>query len=158
MAQVITGARGLVKLSGDVIFFAGGISVDHENRLKEIPQLDSQEVAEWMENGHRCSVTIRSFKLASDASIGGQKIGNSAATFSLDHEDDLRQILLQPEMIIEIVDSVPIKDANGNIVDYNEVATYTAFGAKFAGGTGELDARGIWNGTWNFKARRGTGI
>lgn len=153
MSLVITGARGLVKLSGDVVLFAGGISVTHENRLKEIPQLDNLEVAEYAESGHRCSVTINSFKLASDASIGGNPISNSAASFSMDYESDLRQILLQGEMIIEIVDEVT--DSNGNI---NEVATYTAFGAKFDGGTGQMDARGIWNGVWNFKARRGTGI
>lgn len=158
MALVITGARALIKLSGDVVLFAGGVSVTHENRLEEIPQLDSLEVAEYAESGHRCTLVINTFKLASDAKIGTTKIANSASNFFLDDHNDLKAILLQPEMIIEIVDSVPVRDSKGNIVDYTEVATYKATGAKFEGGTGQVDSRGVWNGVWNFKAKRGTGI
>lgn len=159
MALIITGARALVKLSGEVILFAGGVSVTHENRLKEIPQLDDLEVAEFAEQGHRCEVTVTTFKLASDASVtGGTKIANSASNFSLDNPTDLKNILLQPEIIIEIIDEVPVRNSAGNITDYMETAIYTAFGSKFAGGSGSVDARGIWTGSWTFKAKRGTGI
>jgi hypothetical protein len=183
MSLVITGANALVKLSGEVVLFAGGVSVEHENRLKEIPQLDNLEVAEWMENGHRCTITIRHFKLAPGASIGGQQISNTATDFNLDFHpansffvpfnplssgtsastaagvgvpinfkkltsSDIKQLLLQPEIIIEIV-----TDVGGE-----ESAIYVGTGCKFAGGSGELDARGVWNGVWNFKCKRGTGI
>lgn len=153
MAQVITGAKAYIKLSGDLIAFAAGVSVTHENRLEEIPQLDDLEVAEYAENGHRCSVNITSIKLASNASQQ-----NNAASFNLDFNGDIKQILLQGEMIIEIVEAVPTKDASGQITSYSEVGIYTAFGAKFEGGSGQLDARGIWQGAWSFKARRGFGI
>lgn len=137
MAQVITGAKALVTLSGNLFAFAAGVSITHENRLEEIPQLDNLEVAEYAENGHRCAVALTSMKLLDGS--------NSAFVFGLDDPDDLKKILLQPELIIQIVD------------DQDNVY-YTAYGCKFEGGTGQVDARGIWQGNWNFKARRGTGI
>lgn len=158
MANVITGARAFIKLSGDIIAFATGVNVTHEIRLEEIAQLDSLEVAEYAENGHRCGISISSIKLASDASFSGQSIGNAAFQYGLDDPSELKSILLQPEMIIEIVEPVPVRDGQNRIVDYNEVSIYTAFGCKFEGGTGQLDARGVWQGSWNFKGRRGTGI
>ncbi len=158
MALVMTGARGAVKLSGEIVAFVAGVSVTHENKLDEIPELDRLEVAEYAESGHRCSVSINTIKLAPDAQISGQKVANDGRAYNLDFEADLRQILLQPEMIIEIVDEVPVKDENGNVIDFVETAVYVAFGAKFEGGSGQLDARGMWQGTWNFKCRRGVGI
>lgn len=158
MATVITGARALIKLSGDVVAFAAGVSVTHENRLDEIAQLDDIIVGEYAENGHRCSVSIDMFKLTSDAQIGGQSIANSANFYGLNPEDDIKKLLLQPEIIIEIVDEVPVRDANNNIIDYNQAAIYTAYGAKFEGGDGAMDARGVWRGRWNFKARYGVGF
>lgn len=158
MALVVTGARAVVKIGGDVFAFASGVSVTHENRLEEIPQLDDLQIAEYAENGHRCSVSISSIKLAPDASVSGQEIANNANQFLMDDPIELKKILLQPEFIIEIVDTTPIRDNQGRITDYSETAIYVAYGCKFEGGTGQLDARGVWNGNWNFKARRGTGI
>jgi hypothetical protein len=158
MAAVITGARARIKLSGDVIAFASGISVTHEQRLEEIPQLDNLEIAEYAESGHRVSVSVSFIKLASDAKIAGQSLSNNAADFSMDSLSDPKSILLQPELIIEVVDAVPVRNGNGQITGYNEVPIYTAFGCKFEGGTGQLSARGIWEGNWNFKGRRGFGI
>lgn len=158
MALVITGARGYVKLSGEAVAFVSGVNVTIENRLEEIPELDKLEVAEYAENGHRCTVSLNTIKLATDAQLGGTKISNSATLYGFDPAEDLRQILLQPEIIIEIVDAIPVLDGNGAVVDFTENAIFVAFGARFEGGTGQLDARGIWQGTWNFKCRRGVGI
>lgn len=158
MALIVTGARALIKLGGDVFIFAAGVSVTHENRLEEIPQLDMMEVGEYAENGHRCEISINSFKLAPDASIGGQPLANNGNQFLFDDPIELKKILLQPEFIIEVVDTTPVRDGSGNITDYSETAIYVGYGAKFAGGTGQLDARGVWQGNWNFKCRRGTGI
>jgi hypothetical protein len=158
MAHVITGAKAFIRLSGETIAFAAGVSVTQENRLEEIPQLDSLEVAEYAENGHRCTVTVNTIKLASTASLAGQKIANSARFYSLDPADEVRKILLQPELIIEIVESVDVKNSQGQVVDVAESLIYLAEGCKFEGGTGQLDARGVWQGSWTFKCRRGTGI
>lgn len=152
MALVITGAKAILKLSGDALAFCTGVSVNHENRLEEIPQLDSLEVAEYAENGHRCSITVSTIKLSPSATIGGTQFFNSASAFGFDPQNDLREILLQPEIIIEIVETGT--DPN---VD-SEKSIYVGFGAKFEGGSGQVDARGIWTGSWNFKCRRGTGI
>jgi hypothetical protein len=158
MALVITGARGYVKLSGEAVAFVTGVNVTIENKLEEIPELDKLEVAEYAENGHRCSVSLNTIKLASDATFADTKISNSGTMYGFDPAEDLRQILLQPEIMIEIVDALPVRDGKGNIVDFTETPIFIAYGAKFEGGTGQLDARGIWQGTWNFKCRRGVGI
>lgn len=158
MARVITGAKAFVRLSGELVAFATGVSVTQEHRLEEIPQLDNLEVAEYAENGHRCSITLNSIKLASDATLGDRKIANSARFFGMDPEDDIRTLLLQPEMIIEIVESIDVKDAQGQVVDVQEAPIYLAEGCKFEGGSGQVDARGVWTGTWTFKCRRGRGI
>lgn len=191
MAIVVTGAKAFIRISGEYLAFASGVSVSHENRLEEIAQLDSLEVAEYAENGHRCTVTINTIKLAADASIGGTGVSNSGHDYGLDFDinkhnyqkvgasgalpksslskdtpanfkklqsGDINQILLQPEMIIEIVESVDVKDANGRLVDVTDALVYLAEGAKFEGGSGQLDSRGFWQGSWTFKCRRGTGI
>jgi hypothetical protein len=158
MAAVITGARANIKLGGDTVAFAAGVSVTHENRLEEIPQLDNLQIIEYAENGHRCSVTLNFIKLAPDASVSGQSVSNNAADYSLDSLKDPKSILLQPELIIEIVDSTPVRNSQGQITSYRETPIYTAYGCKFAGGTGQLNARGVWEGTWNFRARQGFGI
>lgn len=175
MALVITGAKAFIRISGEVLAFASGVSVTHENRLEEIPELDRLEVAEYAENGHRCSISITSLKLAADAGVSNsghdfnldfdvnkhkyQKVGAAAGGLFTPTKDtpqnfkkldsgDINQILLQPEMIIEIVEDV----------GSSEATIYIGYGAKFEGGTGQLDARGIWQGNWNFKCRRGVGI
>lgn len=158
MALVITGAKAIVKISGETLAFVTGVSVNQENRLEEIAELDKLEVAEYAENGHRCSITVNTIKLAGDANLGGTAISNIAQSISQDFADDLRKILLQPEMIIEVVETVPVLDGQGNIVDFTENAIYIGYGAKFEGGTGQLDARGVWQGNWTFKCRRGVGI
>jgi len=152
MALVVTGAQAIIRISGEILAFASGVSVTHENRLEEIPQLDSLEVGEYADNGHRCSLSINLIKLAPDAAIESTRISNSALTYSLESESDLKTALLQPEMIIEIVQPVLQGDV---LVDQ---LVYVAYGCKFEGGSGQMDARGIWQGTWNFKARRGVGI
>lgn len=148
MANVITGAKAFIKIDGAYLAFASGASVDQSNELEEIPQLDSLEVAEYAENGHRCSITIQSFKLSQGANFSGQPISNNASDYSLDFNNDVKPILLQPELIIEIVEDLPD----------GEKTTYVGYGAKFAGGNGQIDARGVWHGSWTFKCRRGYGI
>lgn len=153
----MTGARAIIKLNGDVVAMASGISITHENRLEEIPQLDSLEVAEYAENGHRVSFSISIFKLLQDEDgnnlyarnlKGGSDkslIGANASNFYLDPLD-IRDLLTQPELLVEVMDEI------------SGTPVYTITGAKFEGGTGSVDARGVWTGTWNFKGRRGRGL
>jgi len=44
---------------------------------------------------------------------------------------------------------------------YNRIGDkveYEMSGVKFSGGSGTLDARGVWQGTWNFQGIRGKGL
>ena len=135
MAQVFTGAKAIIRLDNFPLAFVSAITINHENRLEEIPQLDDLLVAEYAENGHRCSFSISIFKVND----------NSAASLGLDPLN-FKDILTQPELIVEVVDA----DTG--------VPVYTMTGVKFQGGQGSVDARGVWIGNWNFVARRGRGI
>jgi hypothetical protein len=70
---------------------------------------------------------------------------NSAQLLGLSPQN-IRDILTQPELTMEVYDSI------GDKVQY-EVS-----GVKFEGGSGSLDARGVWQGVWNFKGRIGRGL
>jgi len=135
LAQVFTGAKAIIRLDNFPLAFVSAITINHENRLEEIPQLDDLLVAEYAENGHRCSFSISIFKVND----------NSAASLGLDPLN-FKDILTQPELIVEVVDA----DTG--------VPVYTMTGVKFQGGQGSVDARGVWIGNWNFVARRGRGI
>lgn len=135
MSRVFTGAKAQILIDGIPLVFVSSITINHENRLEEIPQLDNLEVAEYAENGHRCSFTINLFKVNE----------NAAALFDLDPVN-IKELLLQQEMIVQVLD-----ETTGEPV-------YEMLGVKSEGGTGSLDARGVWQGSWNFKARRGRGL
>ena len=145
MARVITGAKAVIHLitsdAGDIpIALASGINITQENRLEEIPQLDTLEVAEYAENGHRCSFTVNFFKL----------LEVNAEFYGFD-SPSLERLLIQPELTFRVIDDS--SDAN----DGTETL-YLMQGCKFEGGSGQVNAGGVWEGTWNFKARRGIGI
>ena len=135
MARVFTGARASLKLNGVKVAFVGSVNVTQENSLTDIDVLDQLETAEHAETGHRCSFTVNLFKIDE----------NSAAALGLDNID-INQLLNQPELTMEIFDRV------------SDVVRYTMSGVKFEGGSGALDARGVWNGTWNFRGRIGFGL
>ena len=135
MARAFTGAKAVIKIDGFPLAFASSVNVTHENRLEEIPELDNLEVVEYAQNGHRASITINLFKINE----------NTAEGLGLD-PTDLKDILTQPELIIEIYDS------------QEDLPVYSLFGCVWEGGTGSLDARGLWVGSWTFRARRGKGL
>lgn len=135
MSIAFTGAKAVLKMDSVPIAFLGNISISEEYRLEEIPQLDDLPVAEMAENGHRVSATVGLFKIN----------GQAAADLELDFADP-RDWLLQPEYTLELFD-----DTTGLVV-------YTMSGAKFAGGSGSADARGVWQGVWQFRGRIGVGL
>lgn len=135
MSQVLTGSKASLKLDGQKVAFIGSLNITHENTLTDIDVLDQLEVAEHAETGHKVSFTCNLFKV--DA--------NAASALGLD-PDNLDDILSQGEKTMEVYNRV------GDKVEY------TMSGVKWEGGTGSIDARGVWNGTWNFKGRRGKGL
>ena len=135
MSKVLSGSKASVKLNGVKIAYASGVNITHENTLTDIDVLDQVEVAEHAETAHKVSFSVNLFKVDE----------NAASLFGLD-PDDINDILSQPELTFEVYNRISDK------------VEYEVSGVKFGGGTGSVDARGVWAGVWNFKGRRGKGL
>lgn len=135
MGKVFTGSKAALKINGVKVAFAADVNVNQDDQLTDIDVLDQLEVAELAETGHKVSLTMNLFKVDE----------NAAKQFGLDPED-LKSILSQDELTIEVYDQI------------NDKVQYVVTGAKFAGGSGSVNARGVWQGTWNFRGRRGRGL
>jgi hypothetical protein len=135
MSKVMTGSKGSLKLNGQKVAFVGSININHENTLTDIDVIDQLEVAEQAETGHKVSFSCNLFKVDE----------NSATLLGLDPVN-LDDILTQAEMTMEVYNRI------GDKVEY--IMT----GVKWEGGSGSMDARGVWNGSWNFRGRRGRGL
>jgi hypothetical protein len=132
MSKVLTGSRASVKIQGVKVAFAGSWNVTQENTLTDIDVLDQLQVAELAETGHKVNCSMNLFKVDANASVA---IGLETTNI-----DDL---LNQAELTIELYDRLEDK------------VQYLITGAKFEGGSGSIDARGVWNGVWNFRGRLG---
>ena len=135
MGKVFTGSKASIKINGVKVAFAADVNVNQDDQLTDIDVLDQLEVAELAETGHKISLTMNLFKVDE----------NAAKQFGLD-PDDLKSILSREELTIEVYDQI------------NDKVQYVVTGVKFAGGSGSVNARGVWQGTWNFRGRRGRGL
>jgi hypothetical protein len=135
MSKVLTGSKGALKINGVKIGFVGSVSINEENTLTDIDVIDQLEVAELAETAHKVSFTCNLFKID----------GNSISQLGI-QPDAIKDILTQPELTMELYNSV------------DDRVEYTISGVKWEGGSGALDARGVWQGTWNFKGRIGRGM
>lgn len=134
MSQVLTGSKIAFKLNGQKVAFASSINITEDNPVADIDVLDQVEVAELAETGHKVSFSVGVFKVD----------GNSAEALGL-RPTNIEDILKQPELTCEVYNRI------GDRVEYEMI------GVKWVGGTGSADARGVWTGSWNFRARRGGG-
>lgn len=135
MSKVLTGSKASIKVNGVKVAFAADVNINQDDQLTDIDVLDQLEVAELAETGHKVSLTINLFKVDE----------NAAKNFGLD-PDDINDVLSQPDLTIEVFNRIANK------------VEYVVSGAKFAGGSGSLNARGVWQGTWNFRGVRGRGL
>lgn len=135
MSKVLSGSKAALKLNGVKVAFVGSVTVNEDNTLTDIDVLDQLEVAEHAETAHKVSFTCNLFKID----------GNSVSQLGI-RPDSIRDILTQPELTMELYNSV------------DDRVEYTISGVKFEGGSGTVDARGVWQGTWNFKGRIGSGL
>ncbi len=135
MSKVFTGSKAALKLNGIKVAFVGSVTINEDDTLTDIDVLDQLEVAEHAETAHKVSFTCNLFKID----------GNSVSQLGI-RPDNIKDILTQPELTMELFNSV-----EDNIA-------YTISGVKFEGGSGTVDARGVWQGTWNFKGRIGSGL
>lgn len=121
MSKVFTGSKASLKLNGVKVAFVGSISVTEDDTLTDIDIIDQLEVAEHAETGHKVSFTCNLFKIDE----------NSASKLGI-RPDNIRDILTQPELTMEVYNSIA------------EKIEYTMSGVKFEGGSGTVDARGVW--------------
>jgi hypothetical protein len=135
MSKVFTGSKAALKLNGVKVAFVGSVNITEENTLTDIDVIDQLEVAEHAETGHKVSFSCNLFKID----------GNSVEQLGL-RGANLRDILTQPELTMELYNSV------------DDRIEYTISGVKFEGGSGSVDARGVYQGTYNFKGRIGRGL
>lgn len=135
MSKVLTGSKAALKLNGVKVGFVGSVQINEENTLTDIDVIDQLEVAELAETAHKVSFTCNLFKID----------GNTISQLGI-QPDNIRAIMTQPELTMELYNSV------------DDRVEYTISGVKWEGGSGSLDARGVWQGTWNFKGRIGRGM
>lgn len=135
MSKVLTGSKAALKLNGIKVAFVGSVTINEDDTLTDVDVLDQLEVAEHAETAHKVSFTCNLFKID----------GNSVSQLGI-RPDNIKDILTQPELTMELFNSV------------EDRIEYTISGVKFEGGSGTVDARGVWQGTWNFKGRIGSGL
>lgn len=135
MTKTLAGAKASLKLNGTKVAFVGGVNIDHQNQLTRIDVLDQLTSAELAETGHVASFSVTLFKIDE----------NTANILGLDPRN-IDDILTQPDLVMEIYNRI------------DDTVAYEMTGVKFAGGSGSLDARGVWSGSWNFEGIRGFGI
>ncbi len=135
MSKVLTGSKAALKINGAKIGYVGGVNIDETNELTDIDVLDQLEVAEHAETSHKVSFSCNMFKIDGNATT---QLGISPS--------NLRDIMTQPELTMELYNTV------------DDRVEYTISGVKWGGGSGSVDARGVWQGTWNFKGRIGRGM
>lgn len=135
MSKALTGSKAALKINGVKIAYVGGVNITEDNTLTDIDVLDQLEVAELAETAHKVNFSCNLFKID----------GNSSTQLGIS-PTNLSDILSQPELTMELYNSI------------DKRVEYTISGVKWEGGSGSVDARGVWQGTWNFKGRIGRGF
>ena len=167
MSQIFTGARALIKINGVVIGFASGIDVNQDNTLTDVDVLGQLSSADLAETGHKCDFTVNYFKQVGAADVSDplestnhgslNDIFSSANVTGIDTshtntskkgmvESNLASMRSQVYFDCEIID------------DITNLTVYKMVHCKFAGGTGRVDSRGVYTGSWKFRALKGFGI
>lgn len=132
MSKVLTGSKAALKINGVKVAFVGSVQINEENALQPIDVLDQLEVAEHAETGHTVNFSCNLFKVD----------GNSLTQLGI-RAANIRDILTQPELTMELYNTV------------EDRIEYVISGVKLQSGSGQLDARGVWNGSWSFVGKVG---
>lgn len=165
MSAIFTGARGKVYVGTKAIGWVGGVNVTVENTLTDVDVMGQLEVGDLAETGHKCNFSINTFKaIASTATVKplfnaeGVQINAPEVAASLEantayaNQFDSSTTASVMPMRNQGYFEVTIHD------DQTDEVVFTMSNCKFEGGTGQADARGLWQGTWNFRAQRGHGL
>ena len=167
MSQIFTGARALIKINGVVVGFASGIDVNVDNTLTDVDVMGQLSSGDLAETGHKCDFTVNYFKQAGAAdkadALESTNQGSLIDIFSAanitgvdtSHTNDKTKGVVAAEL--SSMRSQKYFDCE-IIDDITNLPVFLMINCKFAGGTGRVDARGIYTGAWKFRALKGFGI
>ena len=143
-SKVFSGAKARLIIGGKTIAYCSNINITQENTLVDVDVIDQLEVMELVEVGHKVSFSVGVFKVNE----------NTAAFFGFDYSTEVNTLLIQAETTMQIFDTktFPDEDGSGNLIPLYEIS-----GVKFEGGSGSVDSRGVWQGTWNFRGIKKSG-
>ena len=147
MSQIFTGARGVLKIDNKIVGFVGGVNVTAEFTLTDVDVIGQLEVGDLAETGFKCNFSVNVFKeIDKDASDETPTFANSAGALGFDTSSQSAGV------------SPMRKQSYFNVELYDEETEQTVYymeDCKYESGTGQMDARGLWQGTWNFRCRKG---
>lgn len=130
--QTKSGSGISFKVNGVKVAYASGINITEDDTVLDIDVLDQIYVAELPYVAHKVNFTVNIFKVDS----------NAAESLGL-RPSNIDAILSQATLTCEVFDRIT-----------NEVL-YQMQGVVWTGGTGTVEARNVWTGTWNFRAQIG---
>ena len=157
MSNIMTGARARFQIDSQTVAYVSGVNVSREFALSDIDVLGQLETADLAETGHKCSFSISLFKAVNPkdgelpkhatAPVKGKEAAiNSPAGYGLDSSSQavgLDPMKMQIGFQAEILDEI------------SGATLFVMEGCKFESGSGQVDARGVWSGSWSFRALRG---
>jgi hypothetical protein len=135
MSRALSGAKACLKLNGVKVAFMSGVNFSHENTIQRVDVLDQVESAELAVVGHQCSFSVDFFRIDE----------NTAKTLGLD-PDNLDDLLSAPGLTAEIYNRI------------DDRVEWSVSGVRFGGGSGQLSAKNLYSGSWQFEGLRSRGV
>jgi len=171
MAQVFTGARGLVRVGDTDIGFMTGINVNVEYTLTDVDVLGKLETGDFAETGVKVTFSANTFKAinVTQATVENPIEGVPEGTTVYSDTNSAGFLGIDKSYRASATGVAPASVGNMRAQNYFDVqivddqneskpVVFMLKDCKFEGGSGQMDARGIWQGTWNFKAKAGFGL
>ena len=143
-ANVITGGRARVIIKGNTVGYISGVNVNVDESTVDIEVLDEVTKKEFAHVRHDVDFSINYFRVNNKS----KKVENTLESLELS-TNSAPDILKRATFDCEFID-VEGKGGTGPIVKLLDCA--------FQGGSGSVDARGVWSGSMNFKAREAKGL
>lgn len=131
-------------IGGAPVAYATGINITEDDSVTDIDVIDQLQVAELAYITHKVSFSVNLIKIDANAA---ETVGLRPA-----YGSNLSSFLSNTKFTCEVFDSSTYSQASGS-----GSALYLMTGVVFTGGTGTVEARDIWRGTWNFRAQIGGG-
>ena len=142
--NVLTGGRARVKIGTKTVGYVSGVSVNVDESTVDIEVLDEVTKKEFAHVRHDVDFSINYFRVSSTADNTLIGLGISS--------DNVTDVLKRATFDCEFIDT-------GTNTDNPESKTVVKLlDCAFQGGSGSVDARGVWSGSMNFKAREAKGL